>query len=356
LRNLSADDVKVQSEERFQGSTRVMRFIATALVLFLLSAIASAHHSRAGYADERTELAGELVDVIWRNPHVGFTLSVVNADGEAELWQIEGFGSIYALQRTGITEDLFRPGARVTMVGQSSTRRPREFLASHVLLADGTEAVLQANAEPYWAGRTLGGRAEWIADETETVDAAGENRGIFRVWSIPALADRVLHTPFTDVAVAGRATWDPLDNFTSRCEPEGMPRVMINPHPFEFVDEGDTIRLRVELYDQVRTIHMRDSAPEEAPASRLGYSVGRWEGATLVVETTRVNWPYFDNIGTLQSEDVVMVERFTLSDDQGRLNYHLTITDPATFTEPATITGHWLALGEEIAAFACTVY
>ena len=340
----------------FPLSERFMVCMAASLGFFLLPAILSAHHSRAGYNDEREELKGELVDVIWRNPHVGFTLNVVNEDGEEELWQIEGFGSIYALRRTGITEELFQPGERVVLVGQRSNRRPREFLASHALLADGTETVLQANAEPYWAGRTLGGKSQWVADETETVDAAGENRGLFRVWSIPALADRVLHVPFTAAAIAARTAWDPLENFTSRCEPEGMPRIMTNPHPFEFVDEGVTIQLRVELYDQVRTIHMDGSGPEGAPASRLGYSVGHWDGTTLVVETTRVNWPYFDNIGTPQSDAVEMVERFTVSDDQSRLNYHLTITDPATFTESATITGHWLALGESIAPFVCEVY
>ncbi len=333
-----------------------MRFTAARLGLFLLPAIASAHHSQAGYADERQELEGELVDVIWRNPHVGFTLNVVNEDGGEELWRIEAFGSIYGLRRSGITRELFKTGERVRTVGQPSNRRPREFLASHMLLADGTEAVLQVNAEPYWGGEALGGRAQWVADETETVDAASENRGLFRVWSIPALADRVRYVPFTDAAIVARAAWDPFDNFTSRCEPEGMPRIMTNPHPFEFVDEGATIRLRVELYDQVRNIHMDDSAAEEAPASSLGYSVGHWEGRTLVVETMRVNWPYFDNVGTPQSEAVEIVERFALTDDQSRLDYRMTITDPATFTEPATITGHWLALGEAIAPFACEGY
>ena len=88
----------------------------------------------------------------------------------------------------------------------------------------------------------------------------------------------------------------------------------------------------------------------------MGYSIGHWEGNTLVVETTKINWAYFDNIGTPQSDFVEMIERFTLSDNQSRLNYHLTITDPVTFAEPATIMGHWLALGEAIAPFACEVY
>ena len=77
----------------------------------LLPLMVSAHHSRAGYVDEPIELEGELVDVIWRNPHVGFVLSVSNEDGEEELWEIEGFGSIYALQRTGITCLLYTSAA-----------------------------------------------------------------------------------------------------------------------------------------------------------------------------------------------------------------------------------------------------
>ncbi len=51
----------------------------------------------------------------------------------------------------------------------------------------------------------------------------------------------------------------------------------------------------------------------------------------------RINWPYFDDIGTPQSETVKMIERLTVSEDQTRLDYHLTITDPVTFIEPATI-------------------
>ena len=148
-----------------------------------------------------------------------------------------------------------------------------------------------------------------------------------------------------------------LDNFAIRCEAEGMPRIMINPHPFEFTDLGSEITLRTELYDIVRTIHTDGSSPNADQAlSHLGYSVGTWEGDTFVVMTTHINWPFFDNIVTPQSEDVQMVERYTLSEDQSRLNYVITITDPSTFTEPATITGQWLALGEILPIYDCKPY
>ncbi len=70
-----------------------------------------------------------------------------------------------------------------------------------------------------------------------------------------------------------------------------MPRIMINPHPFEFVDEGDRIILRTELYDVERTIHMGEGARAESiPASRLGYSVGRWEDGELVLGESNLRY------------------------------------------------------------------
>ena len=112
--------------------------------------------------------------------------------------------------------------------------------------------------------------------------------------------------------------------------------------------------LRTELYDIERTIHMdRDAPPADEPRSRLGYSVGTWEGSDLVVRTTRLNWPYFDNIGTPLSEDVQIVERFSLSEDQTRLDFEVTVTDPSTFTSPATLAGYWQALGETIPPYDC---
>ena len=154
--------------------------------------------------------------------------------------------------------------------------------------------------------------------------------------------------------MAARASWDLFDNFAIRCEPEGMPRIMINPHPFEFVDHGDRLTLRTELYDIERTIHMdRSEPPANEPWSSLGYSVGSWEDGTLVVRTSRIDWPYFDNIGTPQSETVEIVERFTLSEDHTRLDFHITITDPGTFSEPATIESHWLALADAVPVYNC---
>lgn len=72
------------------------------------------------------------------------------------------------------------------------------------------------------------------------------------------------------------------------------------------------------------------------PPSHFGYSGGHWNEATLVIETPRIDWPYFYIYGTPQSEAVHVTERYTPSDDQSRLDVHITVTDPEIFTQPAT--------------------
>ena len=150
------------------------------------------------------------------------------------------------------------------------------------------------------------------------------------------------------------ASWDELDSFVVSCEPRGMPLIMNNPYPLEFIDEGDLLTLRGQYYDFSRIIHMNGAtAPDEQPRTLLGHSVGHGEGNSLVVETTRISWPYFDFIGTPLSGALRVIERFTLSGDQASLNYHMTIIDPATFSEPATREQTLLALGESVGPFEC---
>ena len=315
--------------------------------LFLTVPLQSrAHHSVTFYSDEVIEIAGELTRIEWRNPHIRLTLNATNDRGLTETWEMEG-SSIYNLARSGITAETFEIGQRLVITGQPSTRDARSMLLREILLPDG-------RALQMWIQNVTR-----LQSDTRVIDAAAEDRGIFRVWSVPAanLAGALAQLrdqPFTDRAIAARSDWDPLDNFATRCEPEGMPRITVNPHPFEFIDRGDTITLRTELYDIERTIHMdRDAPPDDAPGSNLGYSVGTWVNGDLIVRTTRVNWPYFDNAGTPLSEAAEIVERFTLSEDQTRLDFEVTVTDSSTFTRPAVLTGYWLALGDTIARYDC---
>ncbi len=330
---------------------------SAALLLFAVTATATAHHSMSHYSGDISVIEGTLVAVHWVNPHVGFTIDIPNDAGEIERWRIEGTSNLGGMRRAGVAAERFTIGERVRFAGRFSTRRPRDFLTTNALLEDGMEVVLSGAVGPFWGGEFIGRPDPALTDATP-VNAAAEDRGIYRVWSMaPNGVGQRTNFPFTEAAVAARAAWDPIDNFAENCEPEGMPRIMRNPHPFEFIDNGSQISMVSELYDLTRILHMdRDAPPADAAPSPLGYSIGRWDGDTLSVSTTHINWPYFDNIGTPQSEDVQMHETFTLSDDQTRLDYRLTVTDPGTFSEPAVYERYWLALGAEIELYDCQVY
>ena len=83
-------------------------------------------------------------------------------------------------------------------------------------------------------------------------------------------------------------------------------------------------------------------------------TVGRWEGDTLVVETTHIDWPYFDPYGTPQSDQMSYVETFRVADDDSRLDYTLVATGPVMFREPVRLERSWLwQPGLEMYEFDC---
>jgi hypothetical protein len=136
-----------------------------------------------------------------------------------------------------------------------------------------------------------------------------------------------------------------------------MPRAQAqNPFAIQFVDRGNVIELRMEEFDQVRTIHMPGEAIEENPQrTPLGYSTGRWEDeSTLVVRTTAISYTLFNQAGVPLGSSTEVVERFSLSEDQVRLNYDITVIDEEIFTEPVTGAKYWIWMpGDELLPYNC---
>ncbi len=332
-----------------------MKLVGVALALAFCPLVASAHHaSGVGFDwDNITELEGEITAVIWRNPHVRFDLSRRGQDGEEELWELESAG-INIVQRLGVAIDDISVGDRIRVAGAPHRQGDTKMFIGNALLSDGREVLLRADAVPRWTEDSTGPS---VISEEQAARAQRLASGILRVWSWRA--DAETNASLTAEAQSSKASWDQeRDDTALRCIQQGMPGLMLSPFPIEFVQSGDDIVLRVEEWDAVRPIHMDGNEdPANQPATPLGYSVGRWEGRTLVVETTRISWPYFDDTGTPQSEAARIVERFALSADEQRLDYSVTVTDPVTFTTPAEIAGaQWVWVpGEEIKPFNCTL-
>jgi hypothetical protein len=326
-----------------------------------LSANALAHHSRAQYDQTKyVELSGEIVKMRWRNPHIVYHMRVTGENGEEETWMLEA-GSIYMLERTGITENPLNIGDQVKIAGYAAKRGNPEFYLQNVMLPNGQEIVIVPGAEPYWSDDVIGGREQWrnspITDNNKT-------QGIFRVWSRDQISGATTGTgssdlPLTASAREKRATFDPLkDDPMLDCIQPGMPRSMGGPHPIQFIDHGDTIEIQNAEMDVRRTVYLAGDASsntQDVPLSKQGYSRGSWQGDVLEVHTTRVDWPFFDGSGTPLSTEAEMLERFTISDNNSRLNSEITVTDPVNFTEPVIVGRYWVDLGEPMEIYNCVV-
>jgi len=121
-----------------------------------------------------------------------------------------------------------------------------------------------------------------------------------------------------------------------RCFMPGVPRATYLPYPFQILQGTDKIVLAYEFAGATRTIHM-DKVGDSPSSTWMGWSRGRWDGDTLVVEVTDFNEDtWFDRAGDFHSDALKVTERYTPKSPD-HLMYEATIEDPKVFTRPWTI-------------------
>lgn len=125
------------------------------------------------------------------------------------------------------------------------------------------------------------------------------------------------------------------DNPLIRCLPAGVPRLNAYSHPYKIVQTSDVIVFLYESLTMYRQVHLDGrSLPVDPQPSWFGYSVGKWEGDVLVVETigfTDQTW--LDGSGHPHSEEMRLTERFRRR-DFGHMDIEIEINDPKAYTKP----------------------
>jgi hypothetical protein len=140
-----------------------------------------------------------------------------------------------------------------------------------------------------------------------------------------------------DKNIAGLKDGSLTDNARKFCVPDGLPRVLANPYPFEIIQAppGQTTII-YELSHQVRMIAMDKKLPSEEDLLVLpffnGHSVGRFEGDTLVVESAGFKENTFlDATGAPHTDELHTVERIRKTSPT-QLEDVITIHDPQYYT------------------------
>ena len=126
------------------------------------------------------------------------------------------------------------------------------------------------------------------------------------------------------------------DSETANCLPPGMPGIMTQPYPMEFLLTPGKVTIVIEAYTQVRHIYTDGRGlPEEPNPNFFGTSVGRWEGDTLVAETVGFS-PLTQIARNLpHSGEMRIIERFRLTDPD-TMTIETTVTDPEALEAPYT--------------------
>ena len=162
------------------------------------------------------------------------------------------------------------------------------------------------------------------------------------VWEVSrgggggAAAARPSLTPAYEAKRKAFLAAPPDDSETANCLPPGMPGIMGQPYPMEFLLTPGKVTIVIEAYTQVRHIYTDGRPlPADPDLEFFGTSIGRWEGDTLVVETVGFSPLTQIERGVPHSGKMKIIERFRLADADS-MSIETTITDPEVLAAPFT--------------------
>ena len=307
-------------------------FFAAAAVM-VSSGIAFAHHSPSAY-DVRIEVTveGTLTKVDWTNPHIYLTLETAGPNGQRVSQQVESV-SISAAQSMGLKRENLTLGSKVVVRGNPNRRGSGyTVLGADITTSDGSTYAL--------AG---GGRSSRPPAATVPATSLAGN---WAPKANPLLAPTVLGWPLTEkgrAALAAITSGGPA--VTVGCTALPIPMLMQVP-PLRTIELGDDrvlIKIDADGVDVTRIVRL-DLAdhPANVEPSLLGHSIGKWEGATLVIDTVAFT-PHILGVGFGVPGGAAkhLTERLTLAADGLQLRYELTLEDPEYLAMPATYAAMW---------------
>ena len=313
-------------------STMFHRFIGSAFIAItsICALPASAHHSDAGIDMESiVAFEGVVTDFVWRNPHVYVLVDRVGEDGEAVEWELQ-MGPVNVISRRGWRRDTLQPGDRVSVRAHASMSGRTYGIIDSIDKDGGLQLAAATGAAPA-AATTTTLEGTWIADRSATMSYPGGFDGFFHAL-----------LTLNENGRAARDAYDPLsdDNPEATCVGRPTPAALVSTSLYlmeiDIREEEQTVILRSEYFDEVRTVRM-DGREHPDPNERFvtGYSVGWWEGDTLVVDTRNFEdhrSPY--QIGVPSGGQKHVVERYTLTEDGAHIDLEFVLEDPEYLAEP----------------------
>jgi hypothetical protein len=211
--------------------------------------------------------------------------------------------------------------------------------------------------------RTADGKPNMSAPAPKTPDGKTDFTGIWRIMQRPSTTpppivpsgtgngglknflpagETIPFQPWAEELYKKRVATNGVGLPSELCLPHGLPGAMMIPIAFQIMQTPSQIAVLFEEFNYYRRIFMDGrSLPEVINRTWFGYSVGKWDQNTLVVDTIGFNdLTWIDISGYPHTESLYTTERFTRP-DFGHMDLVVTIDDPKAYTKPWTPTLHF---------------
>ena len=346
--------------------------LAAACAALAVAGAASAHHGFGNFDRSRdVALEGTITGIDFVNPHAYVYFEATNSDGSKVAKRCE-MRAATVLRRSGWSAEMFKKGEHIKIEGAPDRFDANSCYVSTVVFADGTSADRYAQlSKPAATAAPAAPRAarlpsgepnitgDWAPEQRVMTDPRGRSGALVPVSQAAGFEPGESPAPPAGAAGAGaaggggggggrpRVTYTPAgqtaadafrngttDNPRMRCETTSILFDWTFDGPVNRITQsGDTITLQYGQLGLARTIHMNQTEhPAGVERTRAGHSIGRWENDVLVVDTVGFAAGVL-NPPIMSSEQLHVVERFTLDPKTLALKRDYEADDPVNFTD-----------------------
>lgn len=319
---------------------RILHLLITTCVFTgLTSSSAVAHHSFSStFSEEVISVEGSVERMNFKNPHVIVYFNVTDENGEITEWMSEG-GAATLKRREGWDRDTLSKGDYIRITGNATHNGSPMVSMEEVHFIDpASGAVLSSPG--------TGERAPYdhAATSLNLDDGKPNFSGYWassrrRVGDVTIRPTRAQPT-FNEAGAAVQAAYDIKDDPQVQCEPPGLVRQVITPHPMRIQQFEDRVEFSYEEYGGERTIYFDDRALVGGEHSNFGQSSARYEDEKLIIESTHLVGNVTSGRGQALSDQYTSIETYTrLPEENGisGINISITMTDPTYLAETWTI-------------------
>jgi len=334
---------------------------ALTIAILGFSTAALAHHGFGRF--DRTKDAvftGTITSIDFVNPHSYLYFDSVNEAGETLAMRCE-MRAATLMRRSGWTKEMFIPGAPATIYGFRHRDDPASCYLEDITIGDAP--ALNRNDQIEFSAVDVSDRplrlpsgepnisGDW-AQEQYVIAIPPSGRGVGLVPksmkagiesgaispdAIPSAGWNARPVTMTAKGAAEAEVfkmWEPEDNPRLRCEPTSILLDWVHDGPVNrILQEADRIVVNYGLISYERIIHMdTDTHPANLVPSPAGHSIGRWENDVLVVDTIGFS-PGVIVPPLRHSDQLHVVEQFSLNSADMTLNRSYVATDPVYFTD-----------------------